>query len=653
MDFFKEWKLEESDSTSKDGAQAYAEDALSLQLSHPNLDALITLSSLLLASKLDVVLDSEIWEDFTLPQKNHFRNAICYLVEFFSEKGLFNEQEGKSISYAGLSNTFTNLYRKNELPSIVIIELTKTGYFSVVKTSRQRRDTSFYAMDDPAQQNPALTPKNPSVEEITDLFHKLGDKDLNQIWHHLNLTTWFSAFKSRLNIPEGAHLTMKEVTDKIEEEINKESNHPISAAEKQQIFNDITIINTNLSKKANTSSLVQFMSSLIFLDGSNRQFFLDATKEFFFQRNLAKGSELEFFYLDRTTMSKTAFFQIKPDQKKIFFDQQVDFNLLPTVAGRPLGGGGGAGLTLLQENVVQKRIDFTNTNGGGLENVNFHLLQSGGVILGFSKNYIKIQKTANAVKIVADIFQIETKNGIDSYDKVDATLETQYIQKHQLDAENKKLRDDFEHDLEHIEDSSGFHTIFNQHFEKNELDGRVKQEGDLRADFLENDLSVNVESTVDWLKENSKYIIELTYEYPLSKKDRNLNTLELWLENVAIGGWKYLWRYGGGWNPGVSRSASTLGSGWIQFSFQRAIKFILEIDVWNNTDGTRNYSIVVKTKNQKESNLVDFRAWATRKNVPSANFVKNVSLISNSGLSADRFEKPEHLNIKVMEQIHH
>ena len=652
MDFFKEWKLEESDSTSKDGAQAYAEDALSLQLSHPNLDALITLSSLLLASKLDVVLDSEIWEDFTLPQKNHFRNAICYLVEFFSEKGLFNEQEGKSISYAGLSNTFTNLYRKNELPSIVIIELTKTGYFSVVKTSRQRRDTAFYQMDDHSQ-NPALnTPKNPSVEEITDLFHKLADKDINQIWHHLNLTTWFSAFKQRLNIPEGAHLSMKEVTDKIDEELNKESNHPISASEKQQIFNDITIINTNLSKKANTSLLVQFMSSLVFLDGSNRQFFLDATKEFFFQRNLATGSELEFFYLDRNTMSKTAFFQIKPDQKKILFDQQVEFNLVPKVAGKPLSGGGG-GLTLLQENIAQKRIDFLNTNGGGLENVNFHLLQSGGVILGFSQNYIKIQKTANAVKIVADIFQIESKNGIDAYDKVNATLETQFIQKHQLDSKNQELRDDLIAELEHVEDASGFHTIFNQHFEKNELDGRVKQEGDLSADWLNNDLSVNIESNVDWLKENSKYIIELTYEYPLSNKERNLNTLKLWFENVALGSWKYLWRYGGGWNPNVSNSAAVIGSGWVQFSFQRSIKFILEIDVWNNQDGTRNYSIVVKTQNQKESNLVNFRAWATRKNEPAANFVKNISLISDSGLSADRFEKPEHLNIKIQEQIHH
>ena len=651
MDFFHEWKLEESDSSSKTGAQAYAEDALALQLSHPNLNALIKLSSLLLSSKLEVDLNADIWQDWTLDQKNHFRNAICYLVEFFSEKGLFNEQEGKSISYAGLSNTFTNLYRKNELPSIVIIELTKTGYFSVVKTSRQKRDTAFYQMDD-HQQNPALnTPKNPSIEEITDLFHKLADKDINQLWHHLNLTTWFSAFKDRLNIPEGAHLTMKEVTDKIEEEINKEANHPITASEKQQILDDLTIINTNLSKKANTSSLIAFMNSLLFMDGSNRQFFLDGLKEFFFQRNLAKGSELEFFYLDRNTMSKTAFFQIKPDQKKIFFDQQVEFNLTPTVAGKPLGGGGG--LTLLQEHVAQRRIDFLNTAGSGLENVNFHLLQSGGVILGFSKNYIKIQRTANAVKIVADIFQIETKNGIDSYEKVDATLETQYIQKHQLDAENKKLRDDFEHDLEHIEDASGYHTLFNQHFDKNELDGRVKQQGDLRADFLEGDLSVNVESTVDWLKENSKYIIELTYEYPLSKKDRNLNTLELWLENVAIGGWKYLWRYGGGWNPGVSRSASTLGSGWIQFSFQRAIKFILEIDVWNNQDGTRNYSIVVKTQNQKESNLVDFRAWAIKKNVAAANFVKNISLISNSGSSSNRFEKPEHLNVKVMEQIHH
>ena len=653
MDFFKEWKLEESDSTSKDGAQAYAEDALSLQLSHPNLDALITLSSLLLASKLDVVLDSEIWEDFTLSQKNHFRNAICYLVEFFSEKGLFNEQEGKSISYAGLSNTFTNLYRKNELPSIVIIELTKTGYFSVVKTSRTRRDTSFYEMDDHSQ-NPALdNPKNPSVEEITDLFHKLADKDINQLWHHLNLTTWFSAFKDRLNIPEGAHLSMKEVTDKIEEELNKESNHPISASDKQQILDDLTIINTNLSKKANTSSLVQFMSSLVFLDGSNRQFFLDATKEFFFQRNLAKDSELEFFFLDRFTMSKTAFFQIKPQEKKILFDQQVEFNLMPKVAGKPLGGGGGAGLTLLQENIAQKRIDFLNTNGGGLENVNFHLLQSGGVILGFSKNYIKIQKTANAVKIVADIFQIESKNGIDAYDKVNATLETQFIQKHQLDSKNQELRDDLIAELEHVEDASGFHTLFNQHFEKKELDGRVKQEGDLRADFLENDLSVNIESTVDWLKENSKYVIEIDYEYPISSKERNLNTLKLWLENVALGGWKYLWRYGGGWNPNVSSSAAVVGSGWVQFSFQRTIKFILEIDVWNNADGTRNYSIVIKVQNQKESNLVDFRAWATRKNEPAANFIKNISLISDSGLSADRFEKPEHLNVKVMEQIHH
>ena len=651
MDFFKEWKLVDSDGA-KDGAQAYAEDALSLQLSHPNLDALIKLSSLLLASKLEVELNSDIWEDFTLTQKNHFRNAICYLVEFFSEKGLFNEQEGKSISYAGLSNTFTNLYRKNELPSIVIIELTKTGYFSVVKTSRQRRDTSFYAMDDPSQPNPATAAKNPSIEEITDLFHKLADKDLAQLWHHLNLTTWFAAFKDRLNIPEGAHLTMKEVTDKIEEEINKEANHPITASEKQQILDDLTIINTNLSKKANTSSLVQFMSSLVFLDGSNRQFFLDATKEFFFQRNLAKDSELEFFFLDRFTMSKTAFFQIKPQEKKILFDQQVEFNLMPKVAGKPLSGGGG-GLTLLQENVAQKRIDFLNTAGSGLENVNFHLLQSGGVILGFSQNYIKIQKTANAVKIVADIFQIESKNGIDAYDKVDATLETQYIQKHQLDSKNQELRDDLIAELEHVEDSTGYHTIFNQHFDKNELDGRVKQEGDLRADFLENDLSVNLESTVDWLKEDSKYIIELTYEYPLSNKERNLNTLKLWLENVALGGWKYLWRYGGGWNPNVSSSAAVIGSGWVQFSFQKSIKIILEIDVWNNTDGTRNYSIVVKTQNQKESNLVDFRAWATRKNEPAANFVKNISLISDSGLSADRFDKPEHLNIKVMEQIHH
>ena len=208
-----------------------------------------------------------------------------------------------------------------------------------------------------------------------------------------------------------------------------------------------------------------------------------------------------------------------------------------------------------------------------------------------------------------------------------------------------------EHELEHVEDASGYHTIYNQHFENKELNGTLKQEGVIRCDWLDIQNSANVDSDDDWMNENTKYIIEIDYEYPLGEPKKNLQTLQLFAENVAVGGWRYLWRYGGGWNPNTASSLVSIGSGWIEFTFNRIIKFIIEVDVWNNADGSRNYSFVIKGTNQKSDNYVSFRCWAKKFNVAPANFIKNISLVSKIGTY--KFFKPEHLNIKIKKGVHH
>ena len=238
-----------------------------------------------------------------------------------------------------------------------------------------------------------------------------------------------------------------------------------------------------------------------------------------------------------------------------------------------------------------------------------------------------------------------TKNGVNILDE----NETKKI----VDDEVKILRADFEHDLEHIEDASGYHTIYNQHFEKKELNGTLKQEGVIRCDWLDIQNSANVDSDDDWMDENTKYIIEIDYEYPLGSSNKNINTLQLFAENLAIPNWKFLWRYGGSWNPRVVNSSVAIGVGWLEFTFSRTIKIIIEVDVWNNSDGSRNYSFVIKGVNQKSDNYVSFRCWAKKFNVAPANFIKNISLVSKIGSGANQFKKPEHLNIKIKKEVHH
>ena len=217
--------------------------------------------------------------------------------------------------------------------------------------------------------------------------------------------------------------------------------------------------------------------------------------------------------------------------------------------------------------------------------------------------------------------------------------------------DENEVKELIEHELEHVEDASGYHTIYNQHFENKELNGTLKQEGVIRCDWLDIQNSANVDSDDDWMNENTKYIIEVDYEYPLGEPKKNLQTLQLFAENVAVGGWRYLWRYGGGWNPNTASSLVSIGSGWIEFTFNRTIKFIIEVDVWNNADGSRNYSFVIKGTNQKSDNYVSFRCWAKKFNVAPANFIKNISLVSKIGTY--KFFKPEHLNIKIKKGVHH
>ena len=409
------------------------------------------------------------------------------------------------------------------------------------------------------------------------------------------------------------------------------------------------------------SQLTNFMSSLVFMDGNNRQFFLDASKEFFFQRTTGqKSAELDFFYLNRETMSKTAVFQIKPNEKKLQIDVQTNFNLAPTFRGQAIGGA----LTAAQTDVLAnlKYVKYTGSSGNIYDKMEFFSnsdyeifinkpFNSFSMINWMSKGrFAELRLIDNGnLQIRGERVIVGGKNILSDFNKWTATDEKQYVQKHQLDGEIKKVEDE----LEHIEDSSGFHTLYNQHFDHNELDGTVKFQGDLRADFIEQNNSVNIESDDDWMNENTKYIIEIDYEYELGEPTKNLNTLNLWLQNIAVPSWKFLWRYGGGWNPSVGTIANSLGNGWIEFDFIRNLKFIVEINVWNNQDGSRNYSIIVKGFNQKELQVADFRCWAKRFNVPPKDHIKNVSMLSNVGRVLNRFSKPQHLNIKVKKEVHH
>ena len=561
MDFFKDWKIA-ADDAPKQGAQTYAEEALSLQLSHPDLAALFKISSLLLGSKLDVDPENkEIWDDFSLLQKNHFRNAICFLVEFFIQKGLFTEKEGKSISYAGLSNSFANLYNKNELPSIVITEMTRTGYFSIVKTSRTRRDTSFYELNN-KENNPANLPKTPSIEEVTELFHRLADEKLNQLWHHLNISTWFSAFKSRLKIPEGSHLTIKEVEDKVKEEINKEANHPITAAQKQQLFNDITSINSNLSKKADTSNLNALSSKLYFQDGLNRLMYLDSMKQFFFQRGVLKNSELEMFYQEALAMPKTVFAQFKLNPASLWFDQQVHFNLMPKLNGQDLVPPAAAGVSLAKLN----------------------------------------------------------------------------------------------EEMEHVYHLIGWHALYNQHFNDNDMNvEKYKVQNDFWGRYLSNNKSIRVRNNNDWLNEAGDYSIEYLFELERSSREINLNTIMFGVDSGLLSGWRFAWWYVGmgTWGSWSSTSGNEVGSGWFKFDEKTTFKLNLKITLSKNSDGTRNYLLILTGQNQKGNNFVKFRSKKYLPNQAAAQYIHSINLQLNQGTASNQFSKPKHMNIKILEQIHH
>ena len=230
---------------------------------------------------------------------------------------------------------------------------------------------------------------------------------------------------------------------------------------------------------------------------------------------------------------------------------------------------------------------------------------------------------------------------------------SEVLNEDEVNAKIKVLRDDFIAELDHIEDSQGFHTIYNQHFLYNELNGTVKNQGQIRADFIPSQNSVNIESNDDWMKQNTKYIVEITYEYGLKSADKNLNTLNFWFQNIPTPKWSFVWRYLGSWNPSKSSKNNALANGWLEFDFQRNLKIILEIDVWNNQDKSRNYSFVVKGLNQKKDQIADFRCWAMKENVPPKDFIKNISLVSDTGSSSQQFSKPEHLKIVVKEEVHH
>ena len=508
--------------------------------------------------RINAVLGNQInlnikWEKINDYDKEHIRNAICLLVNYWFYKGIFNSKGSTSGSVAGINLNINQPYENYQLPEIVLNELENVSFYSSATFSSFgiQKVVSDEGNKKSPTSNLFLTKIEAMEKQLKELKNEINATD-QEISSN---TTEIEKLKN-----SGSNLTMKNVTDKIEEEINKQSNHPITTAQRQQLFTDVTTINTNLSKKADTATLNALRSSLFFQDGLNRQLFLDAAKEFFFQRNAAKGSELDFFYKSIDQHNKTVFFQIKLNPKEIWFDQQTNFNLMPKFRGQPLGGG---------------------------------------------------------------------------------------ITSQQLNDE-----------LEHVYHLLGWHSLFNQHFNEAEINSDTwKTEQQIWASYQNGTKSVNIRAlnSNDWLHEEGDYSIEYFFELEKSSREINLNTITLGSEHGNFTNWKYSWFYLGmsTWGNWANASGNQIGVGWLKFDQETTFKLKLKITLSKNSDGTRNYLFILTAQNQKSDNFVKFRAKSYLANQGIANYIKILVVQMNRGNSNNQFSKPKHLNIKVLEQIHH
>ena len=236
-------------------------------------------------------------------------NAICLLINYWFYKGVFNSKGSTSGSVAGINLNVSQPYENYQLPEIVLNELENVSFYSSATFS------SFgiqkVATDSSSQKSPTSNLFLVKIEAMEKQLKTLKD-EINASEKEIETNkTDINQLKN-----SGAGLTMKQVEDKIDDEINKEVNHPITAAQKNQLFTDVTTINTNLSKKADIASLNALRSNLYFQDGLNRLMYLDSMKQFFFQRGVIKGSELEFFYQETLGLPKTVLLSLNWHQNQ-------------------------------------------------------------------------------------------------------------------------------------------------------------------------------------------------------------------------------------------------------------------------------------------------------------------------------------------------
>ena len=431
------------------------------------------------------------------------------------------------------------------LPNIYnILETRMKVVFSPVD-SDNRKSPTFFRLGDEAIILDALAKGADKMIQNklnTNEFLTLLEKKVQE-----NITAHPDKFKG----PKGDDglMSAAQVNSLITTQMNIQANHPITAADKTQLFNDITTINTNLSKKADTLTL-------FFQDGLNRQMFLDSMKQFFFQRGVLKDSELEFFYQENKQSAKTAFFQIKIKPKKeIFFDQQVNFNIIPKVGQQSL---------------------LTSSSG----NIN----------------------------------------------------------------------------LDHLYHLIGWHSLYDEHFDQSEITNMtVKQNQGFGCMFNTKNKTVSILNLNDWLNEEGDYVIEYFFEIEKSSRDINLNTLSLYVNSTFLTNWKYAWFYVGmsTWGNWASASNNSVGVGWFKFDEQTTFKLNLKITLSKNSDNTRNYLFILTAQNQKSDNYVRFRAKKYLANQSAANFVKDIILYLNGKLPINQFSIPKHMNVKILEQVHH
>ena len=213
-------------------------------------------------------------------------------------------------------------------------------------------------------------------------------------------------------------------------------------------------------------------------------------------------------------------------------------------------------------------------------------------------------------------------------------------------------------ELEHVYHLLGWHSLFNQHFNETEINADDwKTEQQIWASYQKGTKSVNIRAlnSNDWLHEEGDYSIEFFFELEKSSRDINLNTITLGSEHGLLNNWKYSWFYLGmsTWGNWTNASGNQIGVGWFKFDQETTFKLKLKITLSKNSDGTRNYLFILTAQNQKSDNFVKFRAKCYLSNQGIANYIKILVLQMNWGPSNQQFSKPKHLNIKVLEQIHH